>query len=626
MVIVAVVVVILVVAAAAGVYLASQAKSTTTTSTSSTSSSGTTASSTLVMDDQNYPDDGANVLYFQAEVPWPDWFQYSVYQPLVVANATAEYDSGTLQYLPALATNWTNTNDNSTWTFNLRQGVTFSNGDPFNAYQVWGDLYGEYFLTANSSGFWQSYTIFNTTNIDFGPSTLALMGSTDNQMISPSSQLLAIMENKSWPIYVDSEYQITLQLKAPFNYFLGTLIGYIGMMFDTQYVLNNGGFGTAGSPNTAFDTQAIPGTGPYSITGISANSYMDFGQYSGYWGSDLTAAQIAGNPVIAPGDYKNAVINYIPDDLDRYSALETGAAQIAAIVSSAEWPLVLQNPNEFSYTSLPSWSAADIAAVAINVNEYPTNITVVRQAIVQAINYSNIDQNVFYNDIQPGMGPEWPLYSQYYDLGSLPAYQYNPANATAILKAAGIDPSKLGTLTFRTEAECPMCSDIAQIVETDLQQIGFSVTVDTVSSSDYLAAYGSYSSNVANNASLGQLSILGGESWAAGALTPADNWVSFVSNESSWGNWAGYSTPQVQACVNAFTSISNTSEIQAICTTAQSQIYNDAPYAWLGFTKLWGYTGSLVWKTGTISSFDLDPCWGGIDTLPLINTVVPGDQ
>ena len=97
-----------------------------------------------------------------------------------------------------------------------------------------------------------------------------------------------------------------------------------------------------------------------------------------------------------------------------------------------------------------------------------------------------------------------------------------------------------------------------------------------------------------------------------------------MSNTSSWGNWAGYTNPQVQACVNAFSSSTSESTIPAICTKAQAAIYNDAPYAWIGYSKLWYYAGSLVWQNGVIKSFALDPNWNGIDTMPLINTVTFG--
>ena len=63
---------------------------------------------------------------------WPNWFMYEVYQPLILVNDTALYNTGVIESVPALAYNWT-TPDNQTWTLNLLQNVTFSNGDPFNA-------------------------------------------------------------------------------------------------------------------------------------------------------------------------------------------------------------------------------------------------------------------------------------------------------------------------------------------------------------------------------------------------------------------------------------------------------------------------------------------------------------
>ncbi|MDG6925076.1 MAG: hypothetical protein JRN09_00835 [Nitrososphaerota archaeon] len=620
----AVVVVVIIVGAAAGVYYLSSSSPTNTSSTTSSTSSSSTQSgtpSTLVMDDANWPIDGVNVLYFVSEVPWPDWWQYSVYQPLVTANVSAEYDTGTVQYLPVLAQNYTIANDNTTYTFNLRPGVTFSNGDPFNAYQLWGELYGFYYLSANSSAWWQSYGVFNMTAVNFGPSTLALMN--QSGLVHPNSQLMSIMENKSWPIYVTGPDQIVFQLKSPFLYFLGTLVSYVGMSFDTQFVLEHGGFGTPSSFNTNFDTLPIPGTGPYEISQVQTNSFVSFTQNPTYWGANLTAAQIAANPIIDPGHVKNVVINYVSDDLSRYTDLSTGQAQIAAITSNAEWSLVQQNPSKYSYTVLPPWSA-DVSAISLNTNEYPTNITAVREAIVNAINYTQINQAAFYGEMTPGMGPEYPLYSQYYDLGKFAPYSDNISLAKSYLANANINPSSLPTIEFRTIAGCSYCVTIAQLVQSDLKQIGLNVNISQIASSDYYTPYGSYSTNVQNAAQIGQLSLLGGSTWAPSALTPADNWVSFVSNTSSWGNWAGFSNPQVQACVNAFTNSASQTAIQAACTAAQQAIYTQAPYAWLGFAKLWYYSGSLVWQKGVIKNFYLDPNWNGIDTMPLINTVTFG--
>ena len=45
------------------------------------------------------------------------------------------------KFVPLLAKNWTESSDGKVWTFYLRTGVTFSNGDPFNA--LGRPLYGQ---------------------------------------------------------------------------------------------------------------------------------------------------------------------------------------------------------------------------------------------------------------------------------------------------------------------------------------------------------------------------------------------------------------------------------------------------------------------------------------------------
>jgi len=47
-----------------------------------------------------------------------------------------EFKPGTTDLQPALATEWKASADGKTWTFKLRQGVTFQDGTPFNAEAV----------------------------------------------------------------------------------------------------------------------------------------------------------------------------------------------------------------------------------------------------------------------------------------------------------------------------------------------------------------------------------------------------------------------------------------------------------------------------------------------------------
>ena len=596
-------------------------------SATSTAAAGSKTVDTLSIDDWLWPIDDLNVLYDAwGEVPWPNPMSFAAYQPLVQTNLTAEYKQGVIQFLPGLATSWTPSADDKTYTVSLRQNVTFSNGDAFNAYQVWGDMYGWYYLSGNSTGWFCSYPIFDMSTANFGPATLALMAKSG--VINPSQDLLNIMMDKSWPIYVADQYTIVFQLAAPFQWFPGTLVGYGGAMYDVQYVLDNGGFGAPATPNTYFNQHPVPGTGPYMFVALSENAYMKFKQNPNYWGLSLTADQIAANPMLDPGHAKNVIVYIKSDDVARYTDLANGAVQIAAI-QSPNWNLVTSNPQTYSYLKLPPWNG-EVSLLGLNTHMFPTNIREFRQAIVHAINYTDLYSKAFLGQMNPYVGPEYPAWKDYYNLGNTPSYDYNVTLAQEYLaKAEALYPNlttSMPTLTFRVVAGCPLCTNAAQVVQADLAAIGINVNVVVQTSSYFYSVLGSYTSQVANPNPIGQLAFVNsGFGWGPATLTPADYWVSFVSNKSTWGNYAIYYDPIVQKCVDSFTNGSSATSIQTACTAAQAKLYDDAPYAWIGTFGLWEPSGgSIVWKNGVVTGFYTDPVWTGMCTAPLLNTVTFG--
>jgi len=612
----------------------SQPSATSATAATSANASGainTIAASkfvdTLSIDDWVWPIDDVNALYYAwSEVPWPSPLSFATYQTLVAANLTAEYKVGTIQFLPGLATGWTVSPDGLTWTFSLRQNVTFSNGDPLNAYQVWGMMYGQYYLSGNSTGWFQSYPIFNMTAADFGPATIALM--TKSGVINPSQDLLNIMMDESWPIYIAEQYTIVFKLMAPFVWFPGTLVGYGGLTFDVQYVLDNGGFGAPPTPNANFNQHPIPGTGPYMVTALVENSYIKFTQNPNYWGRSLTTDEISANVELDPGHAKNVIVYFKTDDLARFTDLANGAVQVAAI-QSPNWASVTGNPQTYSYLTLPPWNG-EVSLLGLNTHMFPTNDRNFRQAIVHAINYTDLYAKAYQGLMHPYVGPEYPLWKDYYNLGNTPHYDYNLTLAKDFLAKAEVDypnlTSSMPTLTFRSQANCATCTNAAQVVQADLANLGINVNIVVQTTGNFYSVLGSYSSELANPDALGQLAFVNsGFGWGPASLTPADYWVTFVSSKSTWGNYAIYYDPTVQACVDAFTSIQNTAEIQSLCTAAQAKLYDDAPYAWVGTFGLWEPSGgSIVWKNGVVTGFYTDPVWTGICTAPLLNTVTFG--
>jgi ABC-type transport system substrate-binding protein len=541
---------------------------------------------------------------------------YTVYQPLVFVNASANFNQGVVQYMPGLAANWTVSPDGTTYTFNLRQDIVFSTGHPFNAYSAWLEEYGFYYLSANSSYWWENYNFFDMSSVTFGPSTIALFN--NGGVVNPSPAALKIMSNSSWPIYVNGPHQIVFRLRAPFIWFPGTLLTFCGLMFDSQWVLDNGGFGTPASINPYFNQHPIPGSGPYVITQVSEQSYVKFTQDPNYWANRLNSSPPSGQPYLDPGHVKNVIVYYKQDDVARYTDLSTGATQLSDIQQS-DWSLVANNP-QYAYVKSPAWSAL-IYVMSLNTQLYPTNITAVRQAIVHAINFTDLAQKAFLGQVTPFVGPEYPAWKDFYNLGGSSPYSYNVTLSQQLLASAHI--SNMPTFTLRTLSACESCTNEAQVIQADLAQIGITVNIDVLLSSQYFSVYGNYATNLANAAQLGQISFVnGGSAWGPYGLTPADNWVSFMSNTSVWGNWAVYNNPIVQNCVNLYTNSADVSAIQSACRAAQTQANNDAPYYWMGVSNLWIPSGgSTVWNKNVIKGFLLDPTFGGQSSLAIFNTV-----
>ena len=591
--------------------------------TASQPSAGKTVD-TLSIDEWTWPIDDLNQLYSLGELPWPNPLAFTVYQPLVTANSTALFQTGGIQFLPGLAS-WTVSSDGKVYTFSLKQNVKFSNGDPLNAYQVWGEMYGFYYLSGNSSAWLESYALFDMSPVSFGPSTIDLM--TRSGLVTPSQDLLKIMMNTAWPIYVTDPNTIVFRLSAPFAWFPGTLVVYDGLIFDVQWLLENGGFGTPVAFNPYFNQHPIPGTGPYVVTGVSQNAYVKFAQNPTYWGANMTADEIAQQPWFDPGHAKNVIVYFKADDVARYSDLSTGTVQVAAI-QTPDWNLITQNPQTYSYLKLPPWNG-EVALLGLNTHEFPTNIREVRLAIVHALNYTDIYQKAYLSEMTPYVGPEYPAWKDYYDLGNFPPYDYNlPVAKDYLAKAMAKYPNITSIpLLLRVESNCPVCVNAAQAMQSELAEIGLTVNIQVMQISLFNAQLGTYSQNVANAAQIGQLSFVNsGFGWGPATLTPADYWVTFVSNQSLWGNYATYYNPVVQKAINAFfTSSTDTSYMQSVVKDAQAQIYQDAPYAWLGTFGLWLPSGgSLVWKTGVVTGFLVDPVWTGQATAPIFNTVTFG--
>lgn len=648
--IVAVIVVIVILILAAGAYALTAKSATTTTSqatqtssassattsspvsVSSTQSSSATTSSptstqgviqTLNIADEYWPygvDLNPQDMY--GDTPYPLWSQYSVYQTLVNVNQTAEYEEGIYQYVPGLAMNWTVSADGSTYTFNLRQGVTYSNGDPFNAYEVWMNCYGYFYSSGNSSTWVFGNPIFNMTGVVIGNATFSAIQSSGG-LSAPTGQVLAMMQNTSWPVYVTSPYQVVFHMDTSYPYMLGLFIGSPGLIFDNQYVLNHGGYGISGAVpgNSYLDLNPPPGTGPYEFANVSEGSYVEYIENPTYWGNNLTAAQIDANPALQPGHVEAIHIQYIPDELSRYTGLASGTWDMTQI--ETDMNIVEANPSQYGYLTLPAWSA-NVEDLALDTQKYPTNITDFRLAIAHDINYSALNATAFKGYLSPFIGPETPGWKQFYNLNNQSGpyeYTYNQTLAEQYLNESGVNVATLQPLEITAPQGPAFISNCLQIVQSDLANIGIPSNIVTQTESNYELPY-SQSNLTLRGQEAGQLSILGGGGYGpSGVLVPSDYWVTFTTANGG-GNWAAYNNSAVNNEVYSFFRSNNITYIQSQLKLAQQQVYNDAPYVYLGITlPSAGGDTFVVWNNKVISHFWYDASWGGVMDLPILNTI-----
>jgi peptide/nickel transport system substrate-binding protein len=596
------------------------------TGTSTSTSSASAAPSTLTVDEAFYPSYGLNVLV--PGLTFPDYMFVTDYQTLTTFNATAEYGNQGYQVLPDLASSWNVSNNGMTYTLNLRHGVTFSNGDPFNSYQVWTEFYGMYHMLFNYSLFGaaglgtiglinSSLALVNTTSVNFGQAQVSILQASG--LANPSQAALALMSNQNLPIYVTGPYQIVINLREPYPYFLNMLAGDATEQYDMQFLLNNGGFPIYGTPQFgAYETTIIPGTGPYMISNFSANAYINFVQNPTYWGKNLTAAEIKSNPYLNPGNVKNVNVNYKPDDLSRYTDLSDGVAQIS-MVESQDWPLIVNNPSTYAYSTLPS-SANIFFVLSLNTARYPTNVTDVRLAIAHAINYTLLYSQIFNNKLSPFFGPETPGYGPLYDVGNYGQYSYNVTLAQDYLKAANI--ANFPTIYWSLPSGFTAVTSVAQEIQSELSaNLGINVDIEQYTYSEYIAPYNNgFAVNTANSTNLAQMTIMGGQDYGQLTETPIDDWVTFAS--SAGFNPSLWASPNINELLSAMTNGSSTAVVQSIEGTIESQMYNQVPYIWLGIPQLMLVDGSLAYKTSVIKSFYIDPSWTGANMGPVFNTIV----
>ena len=577
--VIAVILVIVIVVAGVVVYLAVSAPS--KSSTSATSSSGTSAKTSLVLEEESQPDTLDPAVTYVT----PGWEVVDqVYQGLVTYNG-----SSITQFEGVLAQNWTISSDGMNYTFVLRSGVTFSNGDPFNAYVMWYSVYRT--LVMEQAPYWilsQNLAPGNGVTINV---TDAMLNSIN--YFAPSPANLTVMEYSHQSVQVINASEIRFNLgygtngMAPYSEFLATLETPMAMAVDPAYVASNGGV-TAGRPNGALTTKTM-GTGFYELQSWVPGQSVSLVKNPNYWGAKLPKSEL--NNAIAPAILNRIIIYYKPAAAS-IADLSSGAAQMIFL------PVTYYNVTKglsgvTTKVLSPAFGSAEaVSYVYMDPLAFePFNNVLVREAIACGIDYQVIIKDVFAGLAIQWVGPVPPGF-QYYNKSTagLSPYQFNATKAAELLAQAGyvshlpsgatLNPTgkAFPPVNFLYDSDSPTDSEAAQIIESNLGSIGIPLTLSAFPYRTYTGVIYSSSTN--------STSYPMGIGFYSEDYTATIDYVYYFTSDNYIGTSNYADGNAIAWTVQASTSFNDTTVISSFTNITRAMYYN--------YTDIWLYVGDMM--------------------------------
>ena len=422
----------------------------------------------------------------------PGWeIVEQVYQGLLAPNGTS-YTS----YIGVLAQSWTVSSDGMTYAFALRPGVTFSNGDPFNAYVMWFSIYRT--LVMNQAPAWilgQNLVATNGAGFNITDSILNSINYTN-----PSQKDLSYMTYENQSVQVVSSSQLVMHLGygyngyAPYSAFLATLITPMAMAVDPNVVEANGGV-AAGQPNNYMETHAL-GTSFYELQSWVQGQSITLVRNQDYWGAKVLASD--SNYAIQPA-ILDTVSFYYKAASAMIADLESNSAQM--IIAPSTQYNVLKQAAGVTTTILPIVFGSSESIVFVYMDPYafpPFQDLRVREAVSYAIDYKSIIHSVLSDLGTQWVGPVPPGFPYYNESTTgLQPYQYDPVMAASLLAQAGyrstlpngtaLNPAgkAFPNVNFLYDADNAPQTQAAQIISSELQVVGITITLSPLTFKQY---------------------------------------------------------------------------------------------------------------------------------------------
>ena len=343
--------------------------------------------------------------------------QANIYETLVKRDDNNSIVEG-------LAEKWDSIDD-TTYEFTLRKGVTFHDGEPFNAEAV-------------------------KINLD---------RIRDAEVASPRYFLFEMISD----VIVIDEHTVQIKTEYPFAPLLAHLSHNGGGMvspksIEADYEAMKGGE----KAGAVIATQPV-GTGYFKFESWTPGDEIKLSKNEDYWGD---------KPHVDTVTFK-----VIPESAVRNADLETGFVHIADPVQPNE----VSGINAGSFAKINQKASSSLAYLGFNTEKEPFNDPKVRRAISMLVNKDDISQGVYDGFGVPAKGPLAPgIFGFNEDAKPI---DYNVEEAKKLLAEAGYENGFSSSIWTNDN---PQRQQIAVLMQEELKKVNVEVSIEVMEFGAYL--------------------------------------------------------------------------------------------------------------------------------------------
>ena len=344
-------------------------------------------------------------------------------------------EDGSSEIVPSLAESWEISGDALTYTFHLRQGVKFHNGEELTADDV------EYSFTRQLS-------VEGAVNTDF----LA--------QIKGASQLLEGTADQLEGFETVDDYTFTITLSEPYAGFLACLSTPGCSIYNREAT-------EAAGDQFGLDPSVTVGTGPFRLTDWTINDQLVLTRYEDYWKG--------------PSELPGVVIRIVPDTETQRMMFESGELDVVDLdyLPDAVDDFTTRYPDQ-----IVSGPRVGTTYFTMNQNIEPFQDVRVRKAVQMAIDRQAILDALYggRGQVENGIYP----HGLYGFNSSLPEITYDPEEAKALLAEAGYTNGFEMQIAADSSAS-DATNQALEIIQARLGEIGIQAEIQNMDESTWLA-------------------------------------------------------------------------------------------------------------------------------------------